>query len=63
MIPNIHIYEKLLLQQIHESQYKGERKRLYKRPRNSMIRLVIGRLGILFLAIGTRMKELEVAAD
>lgn len=63
MIPNIHIYEKLMFQQMHERQRKAAQQRLCKRPRYSMLRLVIGRLGILVLALGTRMKELEVAAD
>jgi len=63
MIPNIHIYEQLMLQQIHKSQCKGDQRRSYKHPHFGMLRLVIGRLGVLFLKLGTRMKRLEVAAD
>lgn len=60
MIPNIHMYEHLMLERRKSLQREAERERwLSDLPHHSRLRQMIGRLGMFFVAIGTSMQQLE----
>ena len=60
MIPNIHMYEHLMLERRKSLQREAERKRMLAGlPHHSRFRQMIGHLGMFFVAIGTSMQQLE----
>jgi hypothetical protein len=62
MIPNIHMHEQLLFERAQERQREIEQRHLLaglRKPRRNVLRHVIGNLGTFFVALGTRMKQVE----
>lgn len=62
MIPNIHMHEQFLFERAQERQRELERRHLLaglRKPRRNLLRHIIGNLGTFFVALGTRMKQVE----
>jgi hypothetical protein len=60
MIPNIYIHERLVLERLQHLQREAELKRmLVNLPRQPLLRHLLGYLGTCFMALGTRMQQLE----
>jgi hypothetical protein len=66
MVPNIHIHEQLMVERTQQWQREIERQQLLaplRKPHASYTRHLIGSLGTLFVALGTRMKQLEQRSE
>jgi hypothetical protein len=62
MIPNIHIYERLMFERHQERQREMTRQRLVTgllRQRPGVARRFVSGVGTLFLALRTRLRRLE----
>ncbi|HAT46572.1 MAG TPA: hypothetical protein DDW33_06990 [Ktedonobacter sp.] len=62
MIPNIHIHEKLMLERHQEVLHEMEQRRMLKgvqRQPFSMPRQLVGKLGVLLIALGTSWQRFE----
>jgi hypothetical protein len=62
MMPNIHMHEQLLFERAQERQRELEQRHLLaglRKPRRNVLRRCIGNLGTFFVALGTRMKQVE----
>lgn len=62
MVPNIHIHEQLMFEQVRERQRQSDQQRLLGHlhtPLSLRIELILKRLSALFAASGSRSKRLE----
>ena len=62
MMPNIHFHEHLMFDRAQEWQREIEKQHLLAclpESRSSHFRHLVGRLGTLFMTLGTHMKQLE----
>lgn len=62
MIPNIHIHEELLFERQREVLREMEQRRMLKGLRGQRFnvpRRMVGKLGMLLIALGTHLKRLE----
>jgi hypothetical protein len=62
MLPNIHIHEQLMFEQVRERQCQSEQQRLLaclQKPHSRHIQLVMKSFRSLFVAFRTHSKQLE----
>jgi len=58
MIPNTYIQEHLVRERLQQRQREAEQERmLVGLPRHRRLRRLVGRLGVYFVALGTRMQQ------
>jgi len=66
MIPNVHIHEQLMLERTQQWKREIERQQLLahlQKPHASRTQPLMGWLGTLLVALGTRMKQLEQRSE